>query len=594
MANVSFKKGLLASLPSTKVEGTFYVTTDERAIYLDVDSNTRIRVGDFQEFATLTALQSNANPSTSALYYISDVNCLAKWDGSQYIQINTDTGATSAEVTGSGNAVTAVSYDPVTRKITLTKGATYATESDVDNKVTAAVGDLGDSATVKAYVDARTSGIATDTALSSLTDRVTTAEGEIDALQEAVGDGGSIDTRISNAIGALDKTDTPVSGQYVSGVSEEDGVITVTRESLPDYSNTYDTKGAAAQALTDAKAYADGKDAAIEEAKKAGTDAASAAATAQAAAEAAQASADTVAGTIGTVDEGKTVVEMIAAAKTAATYDDTSIKADIEANTNAIATLNGEDSGKSVRDISAEEVAKIVANADADYDTLKEIADWISSHKSDATAMNSAISALEAIVEGIGGDGEKATVVAYVSDAINALQIGDYAKAAELTALADRVGTLEGSTHTHSNKTVLDNITADNVSAWSAAEENAKSYADGLAKNYDTAGSASSAEANAKAYADGLAGNYDASGAADTAEANAKSYVGQEIAKLDKADSAVSGQYVAAVSEEDGVITVTRAELPDYSATYEAKGAAESALDNAKAYTDDALTWGSF
>ena len=36
MATVSFKKGLLASLPATYAEGTFYVTTDERAIYLEV------------------------------------------------------------------------------------------------------------------------------------------------------------------------------------------------------------------------------------------------------------------------------------------------------------------------------------------------------------------------------------------------------------------------------------------------------------------------------------------------------------------------------------------------------------------------------
>ena len=59
MANVAFKKGLLANLPATISEGTFYITTDERAMYLDVDSTTRVRIGDFQEFATLTALQAN-------------------------------------------------------------------------------------------------------------------------------------------------------------------------------------------------------------------------------------------------------------------------------------------------------------------------------------------------------------------------------------------------------------------------------------------------------------------------------------------------------------------------------------------------------
>ena len=106
-------------------------------------------------------------------------------------------------------------------------------------------------------------------------------------------------------------------------------------------------------------------------------------------------------------------------------------------------TLVGEDTNKSARAIAAEETAKIVAGADASYDTLKEIADWISSHSTDAAAMNSAILALQAIVDGIGGEGEKATVVAYVDDAIAALKIGDYAKAADLTALAGRVSALE-------------------------------------------------------------------------------------------------------------------------------------------------------
>lgn len=257
MAMVNFKKGLLANLPSTYTEGTFYVTTDERAIYLDVSGEARIRLGDFQEFANLEALQKNTNPSTSALYYVTDINCLAKWNGSAYVQINRDTGMTSVEVTGEGNAVTAAVYDEAGRKLTLTKGATYMTAADVDGKIGAKVGNLGDSATVKDYVDAKTAGIASDAALKELGTRVTTAEGEIDALQAAVGEGGSVDTKIANAINALDKVDAPVDGQYVDAVSEDNGIITVSRKALPDYSNTYDAKGAAAQALTDAKAYAD-------------------------------------------------------------------------------------------------------------------------------------------------------------------------------------------------------------------------------------------------------------------------------------------------------------------------------------------------
>lgn len=157
MATVSFKKGLLANLPATKTAGTFYVTTDERAMYLDVDASTRIRLGDFQEFASVTALTANTNPNTSALYYVSDINCLAKWNGAEYVQINKDTGMTSIEVAGDGNAITAAVYDANGRKLTLTKGATYMTAADVDGKISDKVGTLkiGENTydTVVAYVN---------------------------------------------------------------------------------------------------------------------------------------------------------------------------------------------------------------------------------------------------------------------------------------------------------------------------------------------------------------------------------------------------------------------------------------------------------
>ena len=447
MAMVNFKKGLLANLPAAKAEGTFYVTTDERALYLDVDGSTRVRIGDFQEFATLEALQANTNPSTTALYYVTELNVLAKWNGTAYVQINLDTGATSIEVVGDGNAVTAASYDAATRKLTLTAGATYATPGDVDTKIAAKVGDIGEK-TVKAYVEEKTAGIASDEALSALGDRVTAAEGDIDTLQGDKTVAGSVDKKVDDAIKAL------------------------------DLANTYDPKGAA-----------DGKDAAIAAAKKAGDDA--------------QADVDALETKVGTVPEDKTVVQMIADAQSAATYDDSALAG-------RVTTLEGSDAGKSVRTIANEELAAqlIPADAQESMDTLTEIAAWIQSHPDDAAAMNAAITKLQAIVAGIGGDGEKPTVVAYVADAIAALKIGDYAKAADLTALAGRVTTAEGKlntltgadtvegsvakalkdakaytdekAHEHSNKAELDKIADGDKAKWDAAEQNAKTYADGL------------------------------------------------------------------------------------------------------------------
>ena len=77
----------------------------------------------------------------------------------------------------------------------------------------------------------------------------------------------------------------------------------------------------------------------------------------------------------------------IAAAKSAAD----AAQADVDALETKVTTLIGDDTGKSARSIAAEETAKIVAGADESYDTLKEIADWISSHATDAASMNSQI-----------------------------------------------------------------------------------------------------------------------------------------------------------------------------------------------------------
>lgn len=90
MANVLFKKGLLAGLKDAPIkEGTIYVTTDERAMYLDVDASTRIRLGDFIEVDNIASLPSTG-ANVSALYYATAENVLAKWSGSAWVQINPD------------------------------------------------------------------------------------------------------------------------------------------------------------------------------------------------------------------------------------------------------------------------------------------------------------------------------------------------------------------------------------------------------------------------------------------------------------------------------------------------------------------------
>lgn len=123
---------------------------------------------------------------------------------------------------------------------------------------------------------------------------------------------------------------------------------------------------------------------------------------------------------------------------------------------NAVDTLNGEATVPgSVKKTVTDEIAKVVAGADADFDTLKEISDWIGSHKNDATAMNSAITALETLTAGFE---ENVTVKGYIDNAITALKIGDYAKAADLTALAARVTTIETKLATVAENADVSNI----------------------------------------------------------------------------------------------------------------------------------------
>lgn len=93
-SNVFFKRGLLNKLPSTYTNGTFYVTTDERALYLDISDTERIRLGDFQEYENWAAIQAITpnDLQSTALYYAKAENILAKYDATTktWKQINPD------------------------------------------------------------------------------------------------------------------------------------------------------------------------------------------------------------------------------------------------------------------------------------------------------------------------------------------------------------------------------------------------------------------------------------------------------------------------------------------------------------------------
>ncbi len=106
-----------------------------------------------------------------------------------------------------------------------------------------------------------------------------------------------------------------------------------------------------------------------------------------------------------------------------------------------LSTLTGSDTGKSARAIAAEELAKqlIPENAKESMDTLEELAAWIQAHPDDASAINQSITELKALIGTLPEGATATTVIAYITEAITAA---------------------------HSNKTVLDGITAEKVAEW--------------------------------------------------------------------------------------------------------------------------------
>ena len=316
-----------------------------------------------------------------------------------------------------------------------------ATVSTVNSAVAAIVSDGKDEAAddtikgAKKYADEKASAALSSakeyadsivTGTGGITSRVETLEGKVDVAKVST----AIATAKNEAIAAAEEKDTALK-TVILGTGH-----TGTVKDAAAAAKAADDKAVAAQTAVDTLSnkvgtIADGKTAAglIGE------------------------NATAISGInskIGAVTEGKTVVQMIADAQTAATYDDTEVRGLITANKTAIDTLIGnatEDKNKSARTMAQEEVAKIVDNAPESFNTLKEIASWISDHDADVITMNNSIKANTDAITKLNGD---------------ASTTGSVAKAVKdgVTPVANRVTAIE-------NK-----VTDDKVAKWDAAQAN--------------------------------------------------------------------------------------------------------------------------
>ena len=132
-------------------------------------------------------------------------------------------------------------------------------------------------------------------------------------------------------------------------------------------------------------------------------------------------------------------------------------KSDVEKNSAAIEVLNGDGEGsvkKIAEDAAATAVANVVAGAESDFDTLKEVADWIAADKEGSAALQTTVSnhteSINTINSNLGAleskvDGDIANLTSHMSEA-----------SAALSEVDGRLNALEAFEETHEPIQVAD------------------------------------------------------------------------------------------------------------------------------------------
>ena len=311
MALLKFLKGSYSNLNNTAInEGQILICNDTAEMFIDVAADKRIKIGDFTVVANITALEAldaTAVP-TSRLYYVEEGNILARSNGTQWIQVNKQPSTEELKTLlglGSAAYTDSTAYDAAGSAQAVRE---YVGEIPVDAEGKA----IADS--VVAYINKKTDGIATSGNLEALGARVTTAEGKISDLETASAkhvekeEGKSLIsdseiTRLSGMSDGANKVENVGGGKIkidgeevvvyahpdkhsisdVTGlqeaIDEAKQAGTDAADALDSYKgemvttlagkqdvipeNTYDTYGAASQALADAKSDASTKDAQV-------------------------------------------------------------------------------------------------------------------------------------------------------------------------------------------------------------------------------------------------------------------------------------------------------------------------------------------
>ena len=215
MAQVKFYKGPLASYESkwkaegnSGLSGAIWFTTDTNEIILN---NVHYGLSSTDKTALNGAIDTVEFISPDTIKFTNVAGTLEK-----AITLP----KASSTVDGLMSAADKASLDTLNGDV----NAAGSVKKQISDAKAEVVGNDSDEATSDTIKGVRKHANALNTAMDT----------RVDALETAIGEGGSVSTQITNAINKLDQADTAVDGQYVSAVSETDGIITVSRADLPE------------------------------------------------------------------------------------------------------------------------------------------------------------------------------------------------------------------------------------------------------------------------------------------------------------------------------------------------------------------------
>ena len=294
MALLKFLKGNYSNLNNAAInEGQILICNDTAEMFIDVAADKRIKIGDFTVVANIEALEAldaTAVP-TSRLYYVEDGNILARSDGEKWVQVNRQPTIEELKVNlglGTLAYLSEVSEDnldsALKEKVNAAAEGNHAhlnkdeLNKIVDGDVEKWAAAYAHSQVAHAPADAQANIIEsvkvngealeiTDKAVNITIPESTKVEasetnGNIKVDGEEVTvythpEKHAIDdvTGLQDAIDDAKKAGTDAAGALDSYKGEMTTTLAGKQDVIPE--NTYDAYGASAQALADAQSYAD-------------------------------------------------------------------------------------------------------------------------------------------------------------------------------------------------------------------------------------------------------------------------------------------------------------------------------------------------